>query len=586
MPGLTLYMIAAPTEEGMAAFSNAQARMVHSSQYCAQVHASRAGIAIGHVAYPRYPVQYLDTDSFDIAFEGRIYNHSESATTKSLVVLIEQCFANGASRERLVRSWMMDHDGEYLVVAMRPQSREILIFNDPLGRLPFAYSANDREFIAGRECKFVAQMIGAGFDRVGWAEALWIGYPIGERTFFEHVYRFPAGSMLAAQVVNGRVRCDLQTLFQLNLDEKEESKPLASASTDLVDLFLAATQERGFHPQASTNVISLSGGLDSRAVAAAVKHIRAKAVAATFVTQSLRGARDALLAEKIASILQMPWHLIRVGDNDDNNHRRLVSMTDGYNSYNMAFILEFMDKIVERWGATACYMTGDGGDKLLPQISPNTRMTHEGQLLKWVDDQHGLMPLGSAEDILHLGRGTIKAEVCQLFSSMPETDLCQRAAHFTFYQRCHNWLFGGEDRARYFLWQTTPFYSLPFVRYAMCIPDRWKAHRSLSCAFQRKLSQPVASVPCATYRLPPSSWLFPWSVRSLELLLKVPRGLRRSILGVTRRSLWFGRQRRSFLQEVPKHSVMDAAAVRAMLISSNSRNIATWRTLALLESLW
>jgi asparagine synthase (glutamine-hydrolysing) len=51
-----------------------------------------------------------------------------------------------------------------------------------------------------------------------------------------------------------------------------------------------------------------------------------------------------------------------------------------------------------------------------------------------------------------------------------EDELRQKAAYFAAYERGRNLLFEGEDRARFFFWQTTPFYSQPLMQYALRLP--------------------------------------------------------------------------------------------------------------------
>jgi hypothetical protein len=58
----------------------------------------------------------------------------------------------------------------------------------------------------------------------------------------------------------------------------------------------------------------------------------------------------------------------------------------------------------------------------------------------------------------------------------PEKTIEGKLAHFKIFERGHNWLFVGEDRSRFFMWSTTPFYSVPFFKASMAIPQRAKRH--------------------------------------------------------------------------------------------------------------
>ena len=251
----------------------------------------------------------------------------------------------------------------------------------------------------------------------------------------------------------------------------------------------------------------------------------------------------------------------------------------------MTFILAFMDVIVARWGRTATYVTGDGGDKIFPGALPRRPVVNLDALVKYVIEEHAILPLQIVEQIFHLDAGLLVAELRDLLLSYPERDWGHKSVHYTIYERGHNWLFEGEDRARFFLWQTTPFYSFPLFQHAMQVPDALKSNNRLYCAFQKKLHPEVAAIPDATYGVAPNSWVFPWRVRLLSYCLRVPPNARHKLLAV------LGRSRRTQLPQtivdsVSEHGMMDACVVRKMLKTATTRGVRCWQTLTLLEALW
>ena len=58
--------------------------------------------------------------------------------------------------------------------------------SDPFCRLPLFYYVDDSRLLISREPKFVHQLIPRpGFDRLGWAQWLTLGLPIGQHTLHE-----------------------------------------------------------------------------------------------------------------------------------------------------------------------------------------------------------------------------------------------------------------------------------------------------------------------------------------------------------------------------------------------------------------
>src|SRR5262249_46626921 len=151
---------------------------------------------------------------------------------------------------------------------VRSAQREVLVFSDPFCRLPLYYDADASSLIVAREPKFV-QVIRqqAEFDHVGCAQYLAFGLPLGERTLLKNVRSFPDAGVLRGEIVDGRLRWRLSQFQLWNLDH-EASVPLRRQARDFSDLFVAACRSWGSHGDSQGNLVSLSGGHDSRAVLA------------------------------------------------------------------------------------------------------------------------------------------------------------------------------------------------------------------------------------------------------------------------------------------------------------------------------
>jgi hypothetical protein len=63
-------------------------------------------------------------------------------------------------------------------------------------------------------------------------------------------------------------------------------------------------------------------------------------------------------------------------------------MKDGLNFVGMAYILAYLDSIVANWGSGSVYLTGDGGDKLLPNLRPIKKHKNPDSLVLGVINNH------------------------------------------------------------------------------------------------------------------------------------------------------------------------------------------------------
>lgn len=590
MPGISLQVTSQPaTREMLCQFEAAQSHMLHEPDYGQHIHIAENGIIVGHVGYAEYPVTSFSTDVADVVLEGCIYNCSAHDLETSIRSLAGTLCQDSTDAVKVVREWILQHDGEYLVVVAPRHGHQVFVFNDIFGRLPWYHSSSSDRLIISRECKFILQSSKrCSFDRLAWAESLWFGYPLGQRTLFQDIEHAPGGVLLKATMGPDRITSSISRLYEFNFDEKDtRGRKVSAWAADLADAFQQAVKLRAGYPDVSKNIVSLSGGQDSRAVAAAYDHCDADAIAATFVSAEGHGRNDAVWAEQIAASLGMRWDQIEVPLQDSRQEERLLTLKDGLNYLAMAFILPFMDELVRRWGRGAVYVTGDGGDKVLPNLLPQARPRSDQQLLETIVAGHGTLASAEvAEAAMGLQRGTLPSELLKVLAQYPEKDRRQKAVHFSFDQRGRQWLYEGEDRARFFMWETSPFYSLPFARMAMSVPDRFKAYNRLYREFQLRLSPAASKIPDATYRLPIAS---PWFVPALQLRRNLPSGLKSRLRGLT-----VGKSHKSApspetlsnAEQLAQEMGGSPAAVRKLLSEVSTNGLQQWRTLAGLHAKW
>jgi len=162
-------------------------------------------------------------------------------------------------------------------------------------------------------------------------------------------------------------------------------------------------------------------------------------------------------------------------------------------------------------------LTGDGGDKVLPNLRPTAVADADGavrQLLRC----HRIVPLEQVSALTGVGEVDIVLELRDRLAAYPEECWADRHVHFEICERAFKWLFEGEDRNRGFFWSTTPFYAPPFFRAAMRCGDHHKDYRGLYRDFLLELSPAAAAVEYAGVGAPIDSAAFRIAVKAAALL--------------------------------------------------------------------
>jgi asparagine synthase (glutamine-hydrolysing) len=115
------------------------------------------------------------------------------------------------------------------------------------------------------------------------------------------------------------------------------------------------------------------------------------------------------------------------------------------------------------------------------------------------------MPLEDVCKLTGFTEQQIGEGIDQQISSYPERDFDAKYAHFILFNRAFRWLFEGEDRNRHYFWHLAPFYSLPFLNYALNCPDSQKSRYALYKRFLSRLAPEVCTIDNANWGFPPLS---------------------------------------------------------------------------------
>ena len=516
--------------------------MVHGPHYRASVDLQMTGLHVGRVAHPEYPIAAFSNHEYLVVLEGRVSGQRAIALATELTELADKVVHGGPEAQLAARRWIAGHDGDYLVMFATRDGKKIAVFADALGRLPIYLSVGRAGVVVARECKFILTIMGgAAFDRLGCAQYLWFGYPLGQRTLFDGVSRAPAGFLLHAQVAGSEIHSEMTEVMEWDFDEQDETRPLAKQAARLSEAFCDSVSQDSKSLDPAPVVLALSGGHDSRSVAAALKAAGVSFRAATFRRSGGQDEADSSLAAEIAKQMGIDWQLYELDEADLEDELRLVRMKDGMNYAGMAFILQFLDQLASQWSRGATYVTGDFGDSLLKDRRPRPAPTQPDGLLDAVIEEHAIVRSDVAEAVMRVEPGRLREELAAQLGKYSETGVVRKAIRFRMFERGRKWYFEGEDRNRFSLCQWSPFASFSFTRLAMRVPDRFKAHFALYREFQRRLDPMLIWVPTPDINLPLSSPMFTWKRRAFDVGQRLPTWLKSRI-----KDLMSAKRERSF----------------------------------------
>ncbi|MHB9029453.1 MAG: asparagine synthetase B family protein [Candidatus Latescibacterota bacterium] len=511
MPGLSiLYNFHGYDEKRETAFLQALDSALHTGRYKREILTKERNFLLGCTKYEEYPVTAYQGESFSCFVEGCIYRETSGEIERELIGLAESLFFDHQNGKEKLRRWLIDTDGEFIVLLRKNDTGEIILFNDLLGHLPLYYHSCGDFLLVSREIGVFQNFLSdIQLDRMALAQYLLFAFPLGERTLLDKVRRIKQASLLS--IKTGDSTFSLETLHELNYEiEEHAGRPLGANIDHLISLLETACRVRAHPGGVDKNIVSLSGGLDSRAVAGGLRRNRIPFRALTYMDYRKIAQKDLDLAREVASILQVPWTRLDLDPPRGKDTFRLLDMKHGLNYLSMRFIIPYFDEIVNRFGPDISYFTGNTGMSLR-SYTPDRHVSNSDETVKFLFSRGGkflFVPLFSIEEsaaLTGIDRKHLFGEIENEIASYPERSYDRKYLHFMFSGYCFNWHYEGMDMQRGFLWQMTPLESTPFFLYAIGCPNEQKAHYRLYRELITQLTPEAAVVNNATWDSPINS---------------------------------------------------------------------------------
>jgi asparagine synthase (glutamine-hydrolysing) len=279
------------------------------------------------------PARHLAmNESLQVLFHGELLNEAEvrkelepevpfqhTGSAPSLLRTLYRFYGVGfASRLR----------GSFCAVVLDEKLKRVVVVNDYLGSYPLYWFSGTKRFVFASELKAILRdsAINFGLDPRAIADYLTFGFLFGNKTLVPGVQLLPPSSTLTYSWEDRKWKIESYTSIKATFGSWEGTG--SEYMEEIRHSFNRAVKRSlsGDHKY----LVSLSGGLDSRAILSAID-CKQKPIAT--YTLGVKGCADEVIAKKLSGVAAAPNRFLEMGSgyvmNGSENIRSMVRLTDG-----------------------------------------------------------------------------------------------------------------------------------------------------------------------------------------------------------------------------------------------------------------
>lgn len=248
----------------------------------------------GQVGETTSPAQL---NNYVIWIEGEAYNVREVAAEHGFHATSLSEFLLYAEKTRQLDKCLNKLDGYFCAALYDSAEQKLKLISDRYGMRLLYWYYKDGVFAWGSEVKAILAVEGVDkeLDPTSYDCFMDLGYLMGERTWFEHIKLIKPSTVIEYDLEMGEVS---QHHYWKWSEIKPSNLTFDEAVNELGKRFIEAVRRR-FDPSERIG-ISLSGGLDSRAILAAVDYLYPDYIGYAF-TFGIPGCDDITIAEQVIS---------------------------------------------------------------------------------------------------------------------------------------------------------------------------------------------------------------------------------------------------------------------------------------------
>ncbi|HNW24964.1 MAG TPA: asparagine synthase-related protein [Candidatus Cloacimonas sp.] len=394
----------------------------------------------------------------------------------------------------------------FFLLAVNPVLHKILFANDALARLPVYYSKQNEGFILGRDISFVKAISNQlALNPLFLALYLSLAYVPGRGSFYNEIETIAGGTLGIYDWLSDNLQISSQPELRFvepkyGISDKKWLAELEETFTTICNSYSSKLPE----------IISLSGGMDSRCVAGALKRNNLDFAAISFLDADHTAKDDVLIAMQTAKLLEKPHQILRLSPCSPEHYEKLFYLKAGINYLSVTMFLQYLEMILALYPESALFLTGDGGDKVMRYLLPDKQLTDEKQWLDYWYNKNAVFSPKTPAELFGIQQKEIEGYLLNLIFSYPAKDYNYKYAYALLAERSARWAFEGEDRNRYYFRSETPFLDYKFYRLVMQIPMEQKKDNLLYYRFLAGLSPSLAKLKYAHHQWSPAKMQNPF----------------------------------------------------------------------------
>lgn len=472
-------------------------------------------------SFSEYPLAFFENSQYQVWMEGKIYNLSSRQIQDDLLSISEAIFTEKKT-SRLTR-WLEQTDGEFVFFVREKACGHWAVFRDLLGSLPLYYSNNEKTIVFSRNLRFTRKYAKtAELDRTALAQYLLFGYLLNYRTFYQNVQPIPPATLLLFD----QRACDFSSIVlkQFNYEHKKyRFRSARKNALELSRIFIESCQNRA--KSSPQSILKLSGGFDSRAIAAGLHAAKADFTAYTWVRQDLKNQLDYNTAKEVVKTLNIPWHSQKIENCYTEDVRTIFLLKNGIDHLGFSYPVQNAKILQAMFGSKITVFDGLFGDKFMPDLRPPAPLVTFNALLNTVIKKHSIWSLNAIESLMGVKRQDLTDCVTETLSSYPERSLRDKYAHWVIHERGISRFLNCSDRGRNFYWPGLPFLNPAFYHYAMNCPNAQKTNRYLYTLMLKELVPQIIEIPYARNNAAATEPIANYIRKTSQLRFKAEQGM-------------------------------------------------------------
>ncbi len=482
------------------------------------------------------PQPLLDPDSGLVGFmEGKLFP-SESNPSR-----LNEKFQDSPTRDDLElclrlygevgERFVEPLNGSFIIAIFDVRKKKLLLATDRFGLRPLYYSVNSDKLVFGSEIKAILQdkSVPRDLDKASIIDFFHYGEILGNGTFFESVKILPPAAIAAFH--KGEFSLSSYWKLQYSPDRSRSEDDIVR---DLVKSFSHAVRRR--MKEDLRYGISLSGGLDSRAILAAMKKEGLLRDTLAF-THSIPRSNELRIAKEVARVAGVQHEEVLL-DADDLLcfAEEAVYRTDGMANILHCYISDCFDRIREKVDVSFHGFAGDlllGGSYLDDGILAER---NERDLLKAIQKKITVFSPEMLQnllksDFLESHKIDFDESLRRALTEIDELEVGNRSDSFFLQNHVRRFTRLGGVLYRSKCEEATPTYDNDFFDVVLSIPPEMRKGHRIFLEFLKALSPELAREKYVKFMVPADSSFFAWRVGARVLSIK--RRVRNLLLRVS-----------------------------------------------------